>query len=238
MAPALMERTSELDRQVKTSGTINRFAIGACQMSEKNQILSDNEVVELVKKGDRSIFSILVKRHQKGLLRLAYRFVKDLDAAEDIAQEAFIKAFQRLESFEARASFKSWLYQIAVNTAKNKLRSRAHETSDIDSLPLAVNAEAELSLIQNAIAQLIQSHVDQLPFKQRTALVLRVYEDLSFKEIAEIMECPYDTAKANYRHALMRLKDELQGHKELSQWTQEVGVFFAEMNSRTAEVES
>jgi RNA polymerase sigma-70 factor (ECF subfamily) len=207
-------------------------------MSEKNQILSDSEVVELVKKGDRSIFSILVKRHQKGLLRLAYRFVKDLDAAEDIAQEAFIKAFQRLESFEARASFKSWLYQIAVNTAKNKLRSRTHETSDIDSLPLAVQAEAELSLIQNAIAQLIQSHVDQLPFKQKTALVLRVYEDLSFKEIAEIMECPYDTAKANYRHALMRLKDELQGHKELSQWTQEVGVFFEEMNSRMAEVES
>lgn len=207
-------------------------------MSEKNQILSDNEVVELVKNGDRSIFSILVKRHQKGLIRLAYRFVKDLDAAEDIAQEAFIKAFQRLESFEARASFKSWLYQIAVNTAKNKLRSRTHEMSDIDSLPLAVHAEAELSLIQNAIAQLIQSHVDQLPFKQKTALVLRVYEDLSFKEIAEIMECPYDTAKANYRHALMRLKDELQGHKELSQWTQEVGVFFAEMSSRMAEVES
>lgn len=199
--------------------------------------ISDLEVVNLVRGGDRKAFSILVKRHQKGLLRLSVRFMKDVDAAEDIVQEAFIKAYERLASFEARASFKSWLYQIAINTAKNKLRDRFEDMADIDHVPLAVPARAETDLLHGAIATLLQQHIDQLPFRQRTALVLRVYEDLSFKEIAEIMECPYDTAKANYRHALMRLREELQSHQDLKQWTEEVGGFFMEMQ-RTAEVDA
>jgi RNA polymerase sigma-70 factor, ECF subfamily len=92
--------------------------------------------------------------------------------------------------------------------------------------------------LHNAVAELIQKHVEDLPFKQRTALTLRIYEDLSFKEIAEIMECPYDTAKANYRHALMRLREELQTHSDLKAWTEEVGGFFMEVERKTAEVES
>ena len=202
------------------------------------QSLTDNEIVTQIREGDRKAFSVLVRRHQKGLLRLCLRFVKDMDVAEDVVQESFIKSFERLASFEARSSFKSWIYQIAINTAKNKLRDRRDNTSDIDDVPLAVAARAESSLIHNAVAQLIAKHVDQLPFKQKTALTLRIYEDLSFKEIAEIMECPYDTAKANYRHALLRLKEELQDQGDLKMWSEEVGGFFTEMNRRTAEVES
>lgn len=110
--------------------------------------------------------------------------------------------------------------------------------TDIDDVPLAVAARAESNLIHVAVAELIQTHVDALPFKQKTALTLRIYEDLSFKEIADIMECPYDTAKANYRHALMKLREDLQNHQELKQWNDEVGGFFMEMERRTAEVES
>ncbi|MFN7262841.1 MAG: RNA polymerase sigma factor, partial [Pseudobdellovibrionaceae bacterium] len=88
-------------------------------MAEMSGNLTDNEIVSLVIEGDRKAFSTLVKRHQKPLLRLAYRFVKDLDAAEDVVQESFIKAYERLSSFEARSTFKSWLFQICVNTAKN-----------------------------------------------------------------------------------------------------------------------
>jgi RNA polymerase sigma-70 factor (ECF subfamily) len=207
-------------------------------MAEISGNLTDNEIVSLVMEGDRKAFSTLVKRHQKPLLRVAYRFVKDLDAAEDVVQESFIKAYERLSSFEARSTFKSWLFQICVNTAKNKLRDRRDDMSDIDDVPLAVNAQAEAALVHNAVSQLIQTHVDQLPFKQKTALVLRIYEDMSFKEIAEVMDCPYDTAKANYRHALMRLKEELSSNKELAQWTQEMNTFFTEINRRVAEVES
>lgn len=200
--------------------------------------ISDIEVVEKVKSGDKKSFSILVRRHQKSLFRMSMRFVKDSDVAEDVVQESFIKAYERLASFEARSSFRSWLFQIAINTAKNKLRDTKRNTTDIDDVPLAVAARAESNLIHVAVSDLIQTHVDALPFKQKTALTLRIYEDLSFKEIADIMECPYDTAKANYRHALMKLREDLQNHQELKQWNDEVGGFFMEMERRTAEVES
>src|SRR5262245_22038969 len=91
----------------------------------------DLKWVERVRAGERSAFSNLVRRHQKSLMRLCLRFMKDVDAAEDVVQESFIKAYERLTSFEARASFKSWLFQIAVNTAKNKLRDRRSQGSSV-----------------------------------------------------------------------------------------------------------
>lgn len=200
--------------------------------------MTDHEIVELVKSGDRKAFSILVRRHQKSLLRVCLRFVKDLETAEDVVQESFIKAFERLHSFEARSAFKSWLFQIAINTAKNKLRDRRSDMVDIENVPLAVNPMAEMRLVAGSVSDIIAMHVEKLPIKQRTALMLRVYEDLSFKEIAEIMECPYDTAKANYRHGLMRLKAELENHEDLKQWSEDVGGVFMDMAQRAAEAES
>lgn len=179
-------------------------------MSKNLIILTDNELVQEVKSGERKAFSEIVKRHQKAVLRMSLRFVKDLDVAEDIVQETFIKAYEKLNLFEGRSSFKSWVFQIAINTAKNKLRERKRISVDIDNVQLAVGAIAETGLVYSALSKEIQVEIDKLPSKQRTALVLRVYEDLSFKEIAEIMECPYDTAKANYRHALLKLKETLQ----------------------------
>jgi RNA polymerase sigma-70 factor (ECF subfamily) len=204
---------------------------------EKDLVFSDLELVEKVKAGDKRSFSELVKRHQRSVLRMSLRFVKDMDVAEDVTQEAFIKAYEKLHSFEGRASFKSWLFQIAVNTARNKLRDFRRETVDIDNVHLAVDAEAETVLVHGAVANVLQQEVDKLPFKQRTALVLRVYEDMSFNEIANIMECPYDTAKANYRHALLKLRESFEQQTELKNWTEEVGGFFTEMNHKFAEVE-
>ncbi len=198
----------------------------------------DFKWVERVRLGESNAYSHLVRSYQKPLMRLCVRFMKDVDMAEDIVQESFIKAFERLSSFEGRSSFKSWLFQIAVNTAKNRLRAKGRNSVDVDDVPLAVSARAESTLVHRAVADLIQKHVDVLPLKQRTALVLRVYEDLSFKEIAEIMECPYDTAKANYRHALIKLKDELQKYPDLRHWTEESGGFFMGMHRKVAEVES
>src|SRR5688500_18398597 len=137
---------------------------------------SDLEIVEKVRSGNRKSFSELVKRHQRGLLRLSLRFVKDMDIAEDVVQEAFIKAYEKLNSFEGRASFKSWLYQIAVNTARNKLRENRYDFSNIDDIHLSVSATAENGMVHAAVSEIIQTEVDRLPFKQKTALVLRVYE--------------------------------------------------------------
>ncbi|MEK2644370.1 RNA polymerase sigma factor [Bdellovibrio sp. BCCA] len=204
---------------------------------ERDLVVTDLELVEKVKSGDRRSFSELVKRHQRSVLRLSLRFVKDMDTAEDVTQEAFIKAYEKLNSFEGRASFKSWLFQIAVNTARNKIRESKRDTVDIDDVQLAVDAEAENTLVHTAVADILHSEVEKLPFKQKTALVLRVYEDLSFNEIADIMQCPYDTAKANYRHALMKLRQTFEQSSELKNWTEEVGGFFMEVNQRFAEAE-
>ncbi|MBK9323327.1 MAG: sigma-70 family RNA polymerase sigma factor [Bdellovibrionaceae bacterium] len=202
----------------------------------RDLLKTDLELVEEVKAGNRLSFSELVKRHQKGLLRMSLRFVKDLDTAEDVVQEAFIKAYEKLHSFEGRSSFKSWLFQIAVNNARNKLRNNRKNTIDIDNIQLAVGAEAESGMVHGAVAGLLQEEVDKLPDRQRTALVLRIYEDMSFKEIAEIMDCPYDTAKANYRHALMKLREVFEEQNDLKSWTEEVGGFLVETN-QYAEVE-
>lgn len=197
----------------------------------------DLEWIEQIRKGQRTSFSHLVKKYQKSLLRLSLRFTKDLGTAEDVVQEAFMKAYERLETFEGRASFKSWLFQITVNTAKNKLRERRDGHSDIDSVQLSVQAEAESGLRQEALSKLLQKAVDVLPFRQRTALVLRIYEDLSFKEIAEIMGCPYDTAKANYRHALLKLKTEFESDFEMQTWNFDEGGL-VEVPKRRMEVET
>ena len=198
---------------------------------------TDLQLVDEVRNGQRSSFSELVKRHQKGLLRLSMRFVKDLDIAQDVVQESFIKTFEKLNSFEGRSSFKSWLYQITVNTARNKLREDRYDFSDIEDVQLGVEAQAESSLVHRAVGEILNVEVEKLPFKQKTALVLRVYEDMSFSEIAEIMECPYDTAKANYRHALLKLKEVFEDRAELKSWSNEVGGFFTELNTKYAEAE-
>lgn len=185
---------------------------------EERSACEDRDLVAEVQNGSRAAFSNLVKKHQRSLLRLSLKFTKDLATAEDVVQEAFMKAFERIKTFEGRASFRSWLFQIAVNTAKNKLRSRRDNHVDFETVFLSVGALAETKIQKEAIAKLIQKYVDELPFRQRTALVLRIYEDLSFKEIADIMECPYDTAKANYRHALLKLKEEMKREKNLTDW--------------------
>lgn len=183
---------------------------------EVNQLNTkdDLELINDVRKGQRSAFSELVRRHQKALLRLCMRFVKDVNSAQDIVQEAFIKAYEKIDSFEGRSSFKSWLFQIGVNTAKNKLRDQFSKSLSYDEVEFSVAAKAENQLIHNAVGTALKAEIEKLPFKQKTALILRVYEDLSFAEIAQIMQCPYDTAKANYRHALLKLKEVFASHTE------------------------
>jgi len=206
--------------------------------SSKEKELTDNEVVQLVKAGDKSAFAILVQRHQKALVRLGYRFMKDVDQAEDVVQDSFIKAYQRISSFEERASFKSWLYQITINTAKNKLRSRHLHFTDMETMQFAVSPNMEWNLAHQSIAKTLQALIDKLPHRQKTALLLRVYDDMSFKEIAEVMDCPYDTAKANYRHALIKLRDELEKNEDLKSWSQNNSQAWEHIQGKIVDIEN
>lgn len=169
----------------------------------------DFEIINLVRLGQNEKFALVVERYQKILLRVSYRILGDMGRAEDAVQESFIKAFQKLESFEGRSSFKTWLVQIAVNTSKNKRRERREEELTEQMAEASVEATAETDMSQEDLKGIVGEEVQRLPEKQRMALWLRIFEDLSFKEIAAVMECPYDTAKANYRHGLLKLKDRL-----------------------------
>lgn len=183
--------------------------------------LTDLELVAFVQSGDHEAFAELVRRHQRGLLRLLLRLTRELPLAEDIVQETFIKAFEKMDSFEGRSSFKSWLYQIGLNTAKNRFRSRNPEEVTTDLPGGETSSTTESDLVRVDVARRLREEVDLLPDRQRIAITLRVFEDLSFKEIAQIMDCPYDTAKANYRHALLKLRDRFEEQfqrSELTEW--------------------
>lgn len=179
----------------------------------------DLNLVEDVKKGDKHAFSQLVQRHQQAMVRVALRLTRDLELAEDVVQESFLKAYQKIDSFEGRSSFKSWLYQITMNTAKNRLRSQPRESLNVEDIHLAVESGADGSVEDGDVREQIRSEIDKLPQRQRLALTLRIFDDLSFKEIAAIMNCPYDTAKANYRHALLKLRDRFENDLNLKSWS-------------------
>lgn len=176
---------------------------------------ADLELVESVRAGDRAAFSELVRRHQKALLRMVMRFTHDLEIAEEVVQDSFIKAYEKIAGFEGRSSFKSWLYQIAINTAKNTIRSGREQNMGIDNLEVSVQASQEGNLVRRDIAKFLQEQIDELPMRQKTAVVLRIYEDLSFQEIAQMMDCPYDTAKANFRHGLLKIRESFKGNDAL-----------------------
>lgn len=170
---------------------------------------SDLEYISGVLNGNKSDFGEIVKRYQKPLLRLILRMTRDLTLAEDIVQEAFIKAYQNLHTFEGKSTFKSWMFQIAINTMRNKLRGFKMELVPIESADLVAHSDIEENIAKGDLRELITTEIDKLPPRQKLAISLRIFEDLSFKEIAEIMQCPYDTAKANFRHGFLKLKEEL-----------------------------
>lgn len=180
---------------------------------------TDLQLIQDVKSGEKESFEVLMQRHDKFLMKVVVRMTRDLDLAEDIVQEAFIKAYRRLSMFEGRSSFRSWLYQIALNTARNRFRKNSRETLTAETAEMVVEGQAENQMIALDVKGILQKEIDRLPDRQRQALTLRVFDDLSFKEIANIMACPYDTAKANYRHALLKLKERLQGNVLLKGWT-------------------
>ena len=170
----------------------------------------DLQLVERVRQGDQRAFGILVEKYQRKLQRLLSRMVRDPHEVEDIAQEAFIKAYRALPQFRGDAAFYTWLYRIAVNTAKNYLASRGRaimrtmsdQAMNDDDEPderLAARDEGgdpEKELLSKQVAIAINQAVDALPEELRQAITLREMEGLSYEEIAETMACPIGTVRS------------------------------------------
>lgn len=168
----------------------------------------DQELVERAQKGDKRAFELLVIKYQRKLARLLSRMVRDAAEVEDISQETLIKAYRALPGFRGESAFYTWLYRIAVNTAKNYLvarKRRAPTTTSFDNEEAEGFEEAELlretatpeaELQSKQIAQAVNQAVDALPEDLRTAITLREIEGLSYEEIAQMMDCPIGTVRS------------------------------------------
>lgn len=150
---------------------------------------------------------MLVLKYQHKAIKLISRYIRDPSEAQDVAQEAFIKAYRALPNFRGDSAFYTWLYRIAINSAKNHLvsRSRRPPGSDIDAadaeqfdgaMALKENATPEQILFKNELADEISRAIDELPEDLRTAITLREFEGMSYEEIAEAMACPIGTVRS------------------------------------------
>jgi RNA polymerase sigma-70 factor (ECF subfamily) len=168
---------------------------------------NDQQLVQRVQKGDKSAFDLLVLKYQHRVLKLVSRFVSDPAEAEDVAQEAFIKAYRALPAFRGDSAFYTWLYRIAINTAKNALVSNRRRPVDFDldmQDPDQYERHARLKeadtpegvLLTDEIRVVVEKALEQLPEDLRTAIVLRELEGLSYEEIAEAMDCPVGTVRS------------------------------------------
>jgi len=193
-------------------------------------IPSDLDLVQRVKNGDREAFNLLVLKYQRKVSRLVGRLVRNPDEADDVGQDAFIKAYRALPQFRGDSAFYTWLYRIAVNTAKNHLVSQGKRpislselTSndpDEESFELPVvttdNNTPEAELMSRQVAEAVNRAVLALPEELRTALSLREIDGLSYEEIAEAMNCPIGTVRSRIFRAREAVAAELRPLLNLS----------------------
>jgi len=181
----------------------------------------DQQLVERVQRGDKTAFDLLVRKYQFRLAKLVSRYVSDRAEVEDVTQEAFIKAYRALKGFRGESAFYTWLYRIAINTAKNYLVSmgRRPPRSDIDAeeaegltngTELREISTPESSMLRDEIAETVRKTIETLPEDLRTAITLREFDGLSYDEIASIMDCPIGTVRSRIFRAREAIDNELK----------------------------
>jgi RNA polymerase sigma-70 factor (ECF subfamily) len=180
------------------------FRKGSVRMGERNV---DRELVQRVQKGDKRAFDVLIRKYQFKIIKLISRYVHDPHEAMDVSQEAFLKAYRALPGFRGESAFYTWLYRIAINTAKNYLvaQGRRPPGSDIDAQDaeqyegqslLKEYETPERLLLKDEIEATVFKAIEELPEDLRTAITLRELEGMSYEEIAQAMNCPIGTVRS------------------------------------------
>jgi RNA polymerase sigma-70 factor (ECF subfamily) len=169
---------------------------------------SDSDLVASARGGSRKAFELLVRRYQKPLYFLCLRYVHDHDAASDLTQRAFIRALEKMDELRDARIFRSWLFRIGANLALNHLRDHSRfvdeDHTPSDEPAFVPEAQTQIEAAEDSVA--LRRAVGELPTKQRMTLELRVYEEMSFKDIAEALDTTEGAAKVNFHYAVRRLR--------------------------------
>jgi len=180
--------------------------------------LSDLELVEAVRNGKRQAFTELVRRYQERIYWTARRIVGDHAEADDVTQEAFVKAFLGLGDFRGDSAFYTWLYRIAVNLSLNAVRKRQVveylRESEIINRVFPQSEDPERELEQKDLESIVQRAVATLPDKQKAVFVMRYYDEMTYDEIARVLKTSVGGLKANYFHALKKVQEFLKNETQ------------------------
>jgi len=196
----------------------NREEAERARMSEAQV---DQLLVERVQKGDKQAFDLLISKYQHRIISLVVRYVSDQTEAQDVAQEAFIKAYRAIDRFRGDSAFYTWLYRIAINTAKNWLvaRKRRPPATDIDATDaeqydmnsrLKEQGTPENELMREEIKRTVFDTITELPDDLRTAIMLREMEGMSYEDIAVTMDCPIGTVRSRIFRAREAIDEKLK----------------------------
>ena len=182
----------------------------------------DRQLVARAQRGDKRAFELLVEKYQRKLVRLLSRFIRDPAEVEDVAQEAFIKAYRALPAFRGDSAFYTWLYRIGINTAKNYLMAmgrRAPTSTEVEADEAEGFEEGEQLrdintpesvLLSKEIAETVNSTIEKLPEELRTAIQLREIEGMSYEDIARVMDCPIGTVRSRIFRAREAIAEQLR----------------------------
>jgi len=170
--------------------------------------LSEADLVAACLEGRRGAFDLIVERHRRPVYQICYRFMGNHEDASDLSQEVFLRAFRGLKNFKGGSALGTWLHRIAVNTCLNRLALKTPRTEPIDDAQHVDTRTESASdrLLRDERAARVRAAVARLPKKQRAALILRTYQELSHQEVAEVLGTSVGAAKANVFHALQNLK--------------------------------
>ena len=199
---------------MRADATAAPWPLGATPMSDAPETpLDDTALVEAAIAGDTAAFDVLVTRHRRAVYQVCYRFVNHHEDAADLTQDTFVRAWKALGAFRGQARFSTWIYRIAVNVSLNRVSLKTPKTDVVDfDLVADQRAPAPGAAIDAAERQaMVRAAVKSLPPRQRTALILRTYHELSHQEVADIVGTSVGAVKANVFHALANLKKRLEG---------------------------
>ncbi len=182
---------------------------------------TDKELIRRSKDGDKRAFDLLVLKYQYKVIGLVGRYVKDSHEAMDVSQEIFIKAYRALDNFRGASQFYTWLYRIAINTAKNHLVAKARRPPDVDIAPddegdygqADVMADVDTPvnlLVRDQLQEKVFATLERLPTDLKTALTLREFDGLSYGQIAEVMNCPVGTVRSRIFRAREAIDQEVE----------------------------